>query len=43
MKKICPICGRMIKPLGWASHRAKHYRERENKKKEEMNPKGRKK
>jgi len=30
IERKCPICGRWIKSLGWASHRAKHYRERLN-------------
>lgn len=26
----CPTCGKLIKSLGWGSHRAAHYRRRTN-------------
>ena len=31
----CPVCGEYFKSLGYASHRTKHYNERQRKKEQE--------
>ncbi len=36
--KVCPVCGRFIKALGIASHRAMHYRKRQEAKAKASEP-----